>query len=149
MQVVLVDSSTTIGAYFDAIGVYKVAQYNDGTTVESWKPAQAGADKTAGQSIDVLTNGTYGKPLVTYLSNGRPIVNLADGIHSNLNLQYVSDAGGRYAAAESGADKTANHTSADTTYVNGRPSSTISYVVQSNGMIYLNSGSRMFSLRSA
>jgi hypothetical protein len=101
-------------------------------------PAEAGAEKTTGKSLDILTDGTtYARVKATGLTSGginyasgthtgilprgnhcadvTSTINTGGGIdfssalHTNKTLQYLTDGGGRYAAAESNANVTNAH----------------------------------------
>lgn len=67
----------------------------------------------SGSGLDNVANGTtYGRPLLSRLSGGKPIIDFSEAIHLNKSLANIPDGNGRYASSEAGSDSTVNHVSA-------------------------------------
>jgi len=66
-------------------------------TGAAWKKVGVGHLGDADGSLDNVGDGsTYGKPLLSRLSSGKPLIDFAEGIHLNKNVDNVAD-GSTYA----------------------------------------------------
>ncbi len=63
---------------------------NAGTTTTAffYSPSMVSTD-TVGDVDGLNDGGTYHRTIGTYVSAGRPVINLADGIHQNVNGSYI------------------------------------------------------------
>ncbi len=111
--------------------------YTGGATVDSLKPAEAGAQVFTGKSITLLTglvldnlsDGTYAKPLATALTSGQVDLSKAGVIgKTGANITYTSGGGtlDSLKPAAVGADVTSANTANDTAHVNGTAAATVS-----------------------
>ncbi|MEX1185325.1 MAG: hypothetical protein WEA80_01890, partial [Gemmatimonadaceae bacterium] len=77
-------------------------------------------------NLDNVVNGTtYARPLASRISSGKPLIDFSEAIHSNKTQDYIADSATRFAAAETGANKTETRTSADTAAVSGTAAATV------------------------
>ena len=100
------------------------------TPIAGLMPAEAGAEKTTGKSLDILTDGsTYARTKATGLTNGG--INYASGIHAGIlpRGNHCSDVTGTINSGGGVNFGTSGHTgSLDLgTYISGRTADKLSY----------------------
>jgi hypothetical protein len=111
-NVLLRNVGNASGSYWQAVQVYQGNRIQDYVDHEP-QPGAIHLDR------HVIDGSTYGRPLISRLSNGRPWIDFSEAIHAGKHLGNIGDFGSRFAAIEANADSTTNHQSNDSRNLGG------------------------------
>ncbi|KZC23551.1 hypothetical protein RHOFW104T7_13190 [Rhodanobacter thiooxydans] len=114
---ILVTGTTTVGSFATATAPAGTVCVVMQLTVSGHTSGTYLCDNTATNmqpsNIDEVPDGPINaRTLGTRVNGGKPVIDFGESIHFNKNLSNVADGGGRFAAAEAGANVTETRTSA-------------------------------------